>query len=529
MDQESSQDLSGAIAAWDWGVIALYFAVVIAIGVWVSRRTESGEDLFLAGRGLTWGIIGFSLFASNISSTTLIGLTGAAYDAGIAVSAYEWMAGVPLILMALIFAPIFLKSRITTIPEYLELRYDRKSRLYFSAVTIVLTIVVDTAGGLYAGAVVTRAFLPDIPIWQICVAIGIFAGLYTAGGGLKAVVFTDVMQAIVLIVGTATMTMILFSMNDWSWSNVTDNVSEGQLSIVQPRSNEILPWPGLILGVPILGFWYWVTNQYIVQRVLGAASLRDAQSGAILGGFLKILPMFIMVLPGAMAVSVLPELSNPDQVFPTLVAEVLPIGLRGLVLAGLVAAIMSSVDSTLNSASTLVVHDFVRNEVRDLDSKTERKYGRMTTLILMLIAIIWAPLIAQAGGLWAYLQQAFSILVPPVVAVFMLGALWRRTTATGAFTALIAGHAIALATFVLTQVGIWPLHFTTNIGLMVGVSMVILVAVSLFTEAPEKDVLDQTVWRPDEAVTDGNWSFTTVLFSIGALIAAMGAILILFW
>ena len=528
MEEQASQDLSGSIATIDWAVIALYFLVVIGIGVWVARKTKSGEDLFLAGRGLTWGIIGFSLFASNISSTTLIGLTGAAYSTGISVSAYEWMAGVPLILMALIFAPIFLKSRITTIPEYLELRFNRPSRLYFSAVTIILTIVVDTAGGLYAGAVVTRAFLPDVPIWAICIAIGIFAGLYTAGGGLRAVVLTDVMQAVVLIGGTAVMTLILFSMNDWSWANVKDNVPAEQMSIVQPRSSEILPWPGLIFGVPILGFWYWVTNQYIVQRVLGARSLRDAQGGALLGGFLKILPMFVMVLPGAMAVAVLPELGNPDQVFPTLVANVLPVGLRGLVLAGLVAAIMSSVDSTLNSASTLVVHDFVRTKERNLSSEQTRKWGRMTTLVLMLAAIAWAPLIAQAGGLWAYLQQAFSILVPPVVAVFVLGVLWRGATAKAAFISLIAGHVIALATFIATQFDIWPLHYTVNIGVMTILSMLIMAGLSFVTDRRRDDVED-LIWKPGDAVSEGQRPFSAILISAVVLALAMLAILILFW
>ncbi|TDL76347.1 SSS family solute/sodium (Na+) symporter [Palleronia sediminis] len=531
MEQEASQGLADAIHLIDWLVIAGYFAVVIGIGIWVSRRTKSGEDLFLAGRALTWGIIGFSLFASNISSTTLIGLTGAAYQTGIAASAYEWMAGVPLILLAFIFAPVFLRSRITTIPEYLELRYDRKSRLYFSAITIILTIVVDTAGGLYAGAVVVRVFLPDASIWMTCVAIGLFAGLYTAGGGLRAVVLTDVLQAVVLIVGSAAMTAILFSMNDWSWATVKESVPEGQLSIVQPRSDDILPWPGLIFGVPLLGFWYWVTNQYIVQRVLGAKTLRDAQNGAILAGFLKILPMFIMVLPGAMAIGILPNLENADKVFPTLVSEVLPVGLTGLVLAGLVAAIMSSVDSTLNSASTLIVHDFVRNDKRDLDPSTERKYGRITTIVLMLIAIAWAPLIAQAGGLWSYLQQAFSILVPPVIAVFTLGALWRGATATGAFTALLTGHAFALGTFILTQMGIWPLHFTVNIGVMTILSTVVLVVVSLMTDRKDTEQLDKTVWRRawiDENAEDGA-TLSKLLIWSGLLVAAMTFIMIAFW
>ncbi|WP_102108813.1 sodium:solute symporter [Oceaniglobus roseus] len=537
MEEASRQEVANAITGLDLGVLAAYFAVVIVIGVWVSRRTESGDDLFLAGRALGWSAIGFSLFASNISSTTLIGLTGAAYSTGIAASAYEWMAGVPLILLAFVFAPLYFRSKITTIPEYLERRYDRRTRLYFSAITIVLTIIVDTAGGLYAGAVVVKTFFPDIPIWVTVLAIGVFAGLYTAGGGLKAVVYTDVLQAVVLIVGSLAMTLILFGDLGWSWQNVIDNVPDpNQLSLVQPLDDEILPWPGLFLGVPILGFWYWVTNQYIVQRVLGAESLKAAQQGAMLGGFLKLLPMFIMVLPGAMAISIVPDLPNPDMVFPTLTSTVLPAGLTGLVLAGLVAAIMSSVDSTLNSSSTLVVHDFMRVDEREVEPHRVRSLGRWTTLILMAIAIVWAPFIANFGGLWDYLQQAFSILVPPVVAIFLLGALWRGATPAAAFTALIVGHVVGLALFVLTQMEIWPLHFTINVGVMVAVSVMVIVAVSAFTEKRSGEDLEDTVWHPGFAVEEGakahaqkaSW-FADVRTLACVLVVAMLAILLGFW
>ena len=291
-----------SIATLDFVIIGLYFAVVLAIGVWVSKTTETGDDLFLAGRALTWGVIGFSLFASNISSTTLIGLAGAAYSGGIPVSTYEWMSGVPLIILAFVFAPLFLKSRITTVPEFLELRFDRRSRSYFSLVTIVLSIIVDTAGGLYAGAVVVKTFVPEIEIWQTVIALGLFAGLYTAAGGLKAVVYTDVIQAIVLILGTVLLTWLLFAQLDFSWEAVVASAPEDHLSLVRPLSDPQLPALGIPLGVFFLGFWYWVTNQYIVQRVLGAKSLQHAQWGAVLAGFLKIIPLFTMVIPGVMAI-----------------------------------------------------------------------------------------------------------------------------------------------------------------------------------------------------------------------------------
>ena len=531
MDGIEVQDVADAITRADIWVLGTYFAVIVLIGVWVSQRTRSGEDLFLAGRTLGWGAIGVSLFASNISSTTLIGLAGAAYSSGIAVSAYEWAAGIPLIVLAFVFAPLYFRSRVTTIPEYLEKRFDRPVRLYFSGITVALTIIVDTAGGLYAGAVVTQTFFPDIEIWQTCVVLGVFAGLYTAAGGLKAVVYTDVLQAVVLIVGTSAMTYIMFSEIGFSWQAVREAIpDEDQLSLILPIGNDMLPWPGLIVGVPLLGFWYWVTNQYIVQRVLGAKSLAHAQWGALLGGFLKLLPMFIMVLPGAMAVALIPDLPNPDMVFPTLTATVLPAGLTGLVLAGLIAAIMSSVDSTLNSSSTLIVHDFLRVDDRDIDPDTIGRMGRITTLTLMVVAVVWAPLIAQFGGLWSYLQQAFSILVPPVVAVFLLGALSRRISSQGALLAMAFGHAIGLGLFVLTQLGIWPLHFTINVGIMTAVSMVI--AAVLSGPAPERAAIDPTIWRPNmafdgSALGAGFWSDPRLWALV--LLGGIGSILWMFW
>ena len=531
MEQEASQGVAGAITSLDLWILGIYFLIVIGIGVWVSRRTESGDDLFLAGRTLAWGVVGFSLFASNISSTTLIGLTGAAYTTGIASSAYEWMSGIALILLAFIFAPLFFKARVTTIPEWLENRFDRRARLYFSGITIVLTVIVDTAGGLYAGGVVVQTFFPDIPIWQTCVGLGIFAGIYTATGGLRAVVYTDVLQAVVLIVGSAAMTFILFSQLGFSWEAVRESLPDpDHLSMVKPRSDETLPWTGLFLGVPLLGFWYWVTNQYIVQRVLGARSLRDAQRGAILAGFLKIIPMFIMVLPGAMAISVVPNLENADMVFPTITTTVLPAGLTGLVLAGLVAAIMSSVDSTLNSSSTLIAHDFMN--VGDKDPHEQRNIGRITTLVLMIVAVLWAPFIDDMGGLWDYLQQAFSILVPPVVAIFILGALWKRGTGDAAFMTLAIGHAVSIALFIATQMGAWPLHFTANVGVMTAVSALVFVVVSLAGSPEPADKVEATTWSPEmatESLRDDAPFYANVRVWAVLLALSMLAILIAFW
>lgn len=497
-----------SISGIDIAIIALYFIVVLAIGLWVARKTETGEDLFLAGRSLTWGVIGFSLFASNISSTTLIGLSGAAYSTGIAVSNYEWMAAVVLVFMAAVFIPIYIKSRITTVPEFLQLRFDRRSRLYFSAITIVLSIVVDTAGGLYAGALVLKVFWPDLVIWQTCIVLAVIAGLYTAAGGLKAVVYTDVIQAVVLIIGTTLMTLLVFAQFDFSWEAATRGLPEGHLSLIRPWDDPGLPWFGTLTTVPLLGFWYWATNQYITQRVLGAKTITHAQWGAVLGGGLKLLPLFIMVLVGAMAVNLLPaRLDNPDMVFPVLVTQYLPVGMIGLVLAGLIAAIMSSVDSTLNSGSTLIVHDFIEPNHPELTPQKVGFYGRVTTVILMVIAAVWAPFIAEMGGLFAYLQQAFAFIVPPVATVFLLGVFWRRGTGAGAFMALVGGHAVGLIIFVLRQTGFITMHFTYTAFILFLISCAIFVMVSRRTPPEPEEKIRGLIWRPEMAVPEEKLPF----------------------
>lgn len=517
------------ITTLDYLVIAAYFVIVLTIGFVIARRIETGDDLFLAGRSLRWPEIGGSLFASNISSTTLIGLAGAAYVSGVSVSNYEWMAGVALVFMSFVFVPIYLKARISTVPQYLEMRFDRRSRLYFSAITILLSIIVDTAGGVYAGAIVLQTFFPELVLWQTCLALALVAGLYTAAGGLAAVVYTDVIQAAVLIVGSTIITVMVFAEFDYSWAAARAQIPDGHLSLIRPLDDEALPWLGTLVGVPILGFWYWATNQYVTQRVLGARSVRDAQWGANLGALLKLLPLFIMVLPGAMAIGLFPDLDNGDQVFPTLIAEILPVGLTGLVLAGLVAAIMSSIDSTLNSASTLVVKDFVEGPGRELEPAVTAKWGRLTTLALMIVAAVWAPQIANFGGLFSYLQQAFSILVPPVAAIFLLGVFWRRGGGAAAFTTLIAGHILGVALFVASQTGWWTLHYTINVGIMTAISAVIYVAVALGEGEPSHAVTEGTVWR--RGLTDDSdlpaWKRPMVQ---GASILALTAVMIVtFW
>lgn len=523
--------MESTISNIDIAIVISYFLIVLFIGLWISRKTKTGEDLFLGGRTFGWGIIGLSLFASNISGSTIVGLAGAAYTTGIVNSVYEWMSGLPLIIAALIFIPLYLKSKITTIPEFLQLRFDRRSQKFFSIVTIFSTIMIETAGALYAGSLVLQTFFPDLVMWQTSIVLSLIAGIYTAGGGLKAVVYTDAIQAVILIVGCGIISWILFGQLDYDWSKVVSSAPEGHFSVVQPLDDEGLPWPGLLMGVPFLGFWYWSTNQYIFQRVLGARDIQQARWGVVFAGFLKIIPLFIMVFPGAMAISLYPDIANGDAVFPTLVTKVLPVGLVGLVLAGVISAIMSSVDSALNSSSTLLVIDFIKPNKPNITEKDIVKYGRISTLIFMLIAALWAPQIQNFTGLWDYLQQMFSIIVPPVAVIFLVGVFFKRGNGDGAIWTLVLGTLFGILLFVLEQFDLWHLHYTINVGLMVILSTVIFVIVSMLTPAPDKEKIELLTYR-SELLMDGfenvPW-YKNYIYQIIVLILVILWILIWLW
>jgi len=523
--------MQSVISNIDLAIVIGYFVVVLVIGLLIARTTKTGEDLFLGGRSFGWGLIGLSLFASNISSSSIIGLSGAAYTTGIVNSVYEWFAAIPLIIAALIFVPLYLKNRITTVPEFLEKRYDRRSQLIFSGISIFTTIMVDTAGALYAGSLVLQFFFPGLPLWQTAVFLALLAGTYTIFGGLKAVVYTDALQAVILIIGCTTLTWMVFGKLDYSWDRVLAGVPEGHFSIVRPLDDKGLPWPGLIMGVPLLGFWYWSTNQYIVQRILGAKSLDQARWGVILAGFLKIIPLFIMVIPGAMAVSLYPDLANGDAVFPMLVTEILPVGMVGLVLAGLVSAILSTVDSALNSSSTLIVMDFLKPSRPHLSAEDLAKYGRVTTFILMFIAALWAPQIQNFSGLWNYMQQMFSIIVPPIVVIFLVGVFFKRGNGDGAFWTLVLGIILGVILFLLGEQGLWKLHFTMNVGVLFAVCSVIFVIVSNMTAPPDLSKIDGLTYRSgliSSEATDLRW-YKNYLVHMTVLIIMIVMLLIWLW
>ncbi len=529
MDSSFALELSNL----DLGIIIVYFCIVLAIGLWMSRGQETGEDLFLAGRSLGWVAIGFSLFASNISSTTLIGLVGAAYTGGLYVSNYEWMATVVLVFFVFYFVPIFIRSQITTIPEFLGRRYGPVSRKYFSGLTIVTNVLVDTAGSLYAGAVVLKVFFPELDLFFTCVVLAVVAGLYTAAGGLAAVVYTDVIQAVVLILGSCLLTYNVFAHDaiNFSWDTVKTSLDASLFSVVDPTHHPLddpnLPWLGTLIGVPILGFYFWVTNQYIAQRVLGAKDEDNARWGALLGGLLKLPVIFIMVLPGVLAKLIFPDLPNGDQVFPTLVTQLLPVGVIGLVLAGLIAAIMSSIDSTLNSASALVTLDFVTPAKPDLTDKQVTQVGRITMGIIMVVSALWAPQIANFDGLFAYLQEVLAYLVPPVAVLFLLGAFKPGGSGHTAMATLAGGHVVSVLTFALQKAEVLPpIHFTIVAGILFVVSGLIYLVTFNWGEAKPQDEIAVLMVTPPAPALPGLKSYK---LQSAVLIVLTAMLVIAFW
>lgn len=482
--------------ALDLVMVGVYTVLIVGLGCYFAWRTKTTDDYFLAGRSLTWWLIGFSLFASNISSSSLIGMAGEGYGTGIAVYNYEWMAAVVLIIFVVFFLPFYLRARIFTIPEFLERRFDVRSRYYFSGVTIIGNILIDTAGALYAGALVVQMIYPTFPLWQSIIILGVVAGLYTVAGGLAAVVYTDAIQAVLLLLGSIVIAGLAFQ-EVGSWQTVTDVTPPEMLSIIRPADDPVMPWPGLLTGVFLLGFYFWGTNQFMVQRVLGARDLEQGRWGALFAGALKLPAIFIMVLPGTFARVLYPELQNPDMAFPTMLFDLLPVGVRGVVMAALVAAIMSSVDSTLNSASTLVTMDFVKKLKPDASNRVLVIAGRVTTFVFMVLAVAWAPQILNFPSLWRYLQQVLAYLSPPIVTCFVMGIFWPRANRHSAFAALVIGHLVAAGMLVTGEMmDLYNLHFLYVPPILFAVCVVVIVVVSRKGEEPSEEKIRGYTWSP---------------------------------
>ncbi|MCC5833568.1 MAG: sodium:solute symporter [Opitutales bacterium] len=478
----------------DITVVVLYLIGALAVGLYVSRKTQDSEGYFLAGRRLLWPLVGLSLYASNMSGSSFVGLAGSGYHSGIAVYNYEWVATVILIFFVFFVLPFYIRSRVFTMPEFLQKRFDRRSRVIFSGFTLFANLFIDAAAGLYAGGVVMSVMYPEVPIWIPIAMMGVLAGLYTIFGGLSAVVITDSIQAVVLILGAILISVIAFSQID-SWEQVVQAAPENGMRLILPADDAFLPWPGLFTGVFIIGFYFWATNQFIVQRTLGAKDLNHGRWGALFAGLLKLPVLFLMVLPGTIALVLYPDLPSPDLVFPTLTFDLLPVGLRGFILAAMIAAIMSSIDSTLNSASTLVTMDFVKHHRPQVSQKTLVRIGRIVTGVFMIFAVLWAPQITQFPTLWQYLQSILAYITPPVVVCFLAGLFWVRANKDGAFLTLAIGVPLGVIGFFANEIfGLMQIHFLYACFALFIFNAVVMAVVSLSTPRPAADVIKNYTW-----------------------------------
>jgi SSS family solute:Na+ symporter len=442
----------------DWVVIVAYFVGVFAVALWAYRQEQKDDTpagYFLGGRNVGWFVVGASLFVSNIGSEHLVGLSGTAADSGVAVGQFEILASLILLLLAWVFVPFYVKSGVFTMPEFLERRFSRGSRVYLTWISIVAYVLTKISVTLFAGGIVFESLM-GVSFWTGALITVAFTGAYTIVGGLRAVVYTDTMQMVVLIVGSILVTILGLAQLGGP-SGLVEAAPEGFMSVWRPISDPDFPWTGILFGAPILAVWYWCTDQVIVQRTLGARDIDNARRGSIFAGYLKVLPIFIFVIPGVIAYALAQNgqltLDNPDQALPALVAAVLPAGVRGLVAAGLLAALMSSLSSVFNSTSTLITWDVYR-EWRPTASDRELVWiGRVATAGLTAAGLAWIPFIQNISStLYTYLQSVQSYIAPPIAAVFLLGLAWKRINANGAITTLLVGFVLGATRLILELV-----------------------------------------------------------------------------
>ncbi len=522
----------------DWITISLYFLILLGIAVWVIRRKkENTEDYFLAGRNVGWFVVGASIFASNIGSEHVVGLAGTGASNKLPLLIYEIHAWIVL-LLGWMFLPFYARSGVFTMPEFLEKRFDARSRWILSVFSIVAYVLTKISVTIYAGGIVVSALL-GIDFWTGAIATVVLTGLYTVLGGMRAVVYTEALQAIVLVVGAATLTIIGLD-HVGGWNSMRETVTPEYLNMWRSISDPDFPWLPLVITSTIVGVWYWCTDQYIVQRALTAKSIKEGRRGTIFGALLKLMPVFLFLIPGVIALTLKMrgelDWETPDQAFPVLMSNLLPSGLRGLVAAGLLAALMSSLASVFNSCSTLFTVDIYKKLKPGTPEKKLVRTGQIATAIVVLIGIVWIPIMANISGvLYEYLQSVQSYIAPPIAAVFLLGIFHKRINAQGAYVTLIAGFVVGalrigleLAKDSLTPGGIWhtlgATNFLTFAAWFFLFCVLLIVAVSWLTPAPSPEKVANLTFStisPEEKARNKNsydWKDIAVSLLIVAIV-----------
>ncbi len=509
-----------SIPALDLVVVVVYLVGVTAVGLLSVRRRElTGEVYFLAGRALPWGIVGAALFSSNISTIHLVGLAEAGYKHGLVIGNFEWMATLTLVLLALVFAPFYFRTRISTLPEFLERRYGPASRSIVAGMTIAAALLIHIGISLYAGAAVFREFF-GVDVVVSIVLIAAVTAVYTVIGGLRAVVITETIQTAILLVGAVLVTVLALAALPGhgidSLVAFREAVKPDQLSMLHTSNEAGYAWYAILLGYPVLGVWYWCTDQTIVQRVLGARTERDAQHGAFFAGLLKILPVFIMVLPGVVAWVLFRDQIGADatQTLPFLIRELVPTGLRGLMAAALLAALMSTIAAALNSSGTLVAVDIAGRLKPGLSDRQQVRIGRISAVVVMLLAMAWSTQGHRFDTIFeAINKMPAQFLAPPITTVFLWGVFWRRGTREAALATLVLGFSLGVVAFLVDLPVIGDTQLITD-GLGVSFMMQawwgfcicsgIFVVASLLTKAPSRDQVAAITWAsPWQVVAHG--------------------------
>jgi SSS family solute:Na+ symporter len=483
----------------DIAIIVVYFAVVLGIGFYFSLSRRTSTDYFLASRDVGWFAVGASLFATNISSEHFIGLSGSGASTGLPIGHFEWLACLIVLLLGWVFVPFYHRSQVFTMPEFLELRYNSACRMYLTSISIIAYVLTKIAVALYAGALLLK-FTVGWDFYTSAIVLVVLTGIYTISGGLAAVIYTEVVQAFILIGGALILTLTGLN-RVGGFAGLQAALPPDFFNMIRPMSDPDFPWTGIFLGAPILGIWYWCTDQVIVQKTLSARNVAQARMGSIFAGYLKILPVFILVLPGLIAKALYPEIGG-DEAFPTLVVRLLPPGLTGIMVAALLAAVMSSLSATFNSSSTLITFDFYKRLRPEASERQLVHIGRMATGAMVVLGILWVPFMKYISGqLFIYLQSVQAYISPPIAAVFLLGVFWKRVNGQGAFAALITGLVLGSLRFVLeVWNGIQPfgegwiqalvrinfLHYAVYMFL---VCTAVLVIVSLLTPEPSREKL----------------------------------------
>jgi SSS family solute:Na+ symporter len=589
---------SSTLTGVDWIVIMCYFGILIGVGWWVIKKgKDNAADYFLAGRNLGWWVIGASIFASNIGSEHIVGLAGSGAKDGVALAHYEFHAWC-LLVLAWVFVPFYAKSLVFTMPEFLERRFSTGSRYVLSIVSLITFVVSKIAVGIFAGGVVFGALLPELHItlgstvidsfWIGSVLVVLLTGLYTAIGGMRAVAYNDAVQVVVLILGSAVLTFYgLAKLGGWhelrvicgsemfnlwkpmvpagveaTWAPVLVKNAAGVTVKEAWYFNQNFPWLGMAICAPVIGLWYWCTDQYIVQRALGAPNEKIARRGSIFAAFLKLFPVYLFIIPGLICFALaksgkVPELTaamigadgqatkGAQAAFPLMVEHLLPAGIRGLVVAGLLSALMGSLAGVFNACSTLFTVD-IYQKLKPKASQSELvRMGRIATSVMVVIAIAWIPVVKGAEGLYNYLQAVQGYLAPPIFVVFFFGVFWKRLNAQGCLWAMIIGFLVGLfrmlvdtpVTLGLTTA--YPegsfLWIVNNINfqyfsiLITIISAITMIVVSYMTAVPDyskiKNMSFGTLTDDHRAESAGSWDWRDVTVSIFVVLVILGGYL----